>query len=124
MYAVGSVLSVRKDFYRHVGVYAGDGMVFHSHPNSGQQLVSIDQFSGGRKIRVKKAGVLDPQAFVQRLQQAQQQPNSYNLFLRNCEHTASILRNGSANSPQLWLYSGMSVLVLAGSLVLSRAARR
>jgi hypothetical protein len=124
MYEIGSVLSVRKDFYRHVGVYAGDGMVFHNHPNSGQQLVSIDQFSGGRKIRVKKAGALDKQAFVQRLQQAQQQPNSYNLFLRNCEHTASTLRSGSANSPQLWLYSGMSVLILAGSLVLSRAARR
>ena len=124
MYEVGSVLSVRKDFYRHVGVYAGNGMVFHNHPDSGQTLVTLEQFAGGRRIKVKKPGVSDQSAFRQRLHHAQQQPSGYNVFRRNCEHTVSTLRDGSASSPQLWLYSGLSVLAVAGSWALGRAIRR
>lgn len=124
MYEIGSILSVRKDFYRHVGVYAGEGMVFHNHPDSGQRLVTLEQFAGGRKIKIRKAGVGDKQAFFSRLQHAESQPNSYNVFRRNCEHTASTLRSGKANSPQLWFYTGISVLALAASITLGRARRR
>lgn len=124
MYEIGSVLSVRKDFYRHVGVYAGQGMVFHNHPSSGQKLVTLEEFSSGRRIKVKKQGVADQHAFWSRLRDAESHPSSYNLFLRNCEHTASSLRKGSAKSPQLWLYSGISVLALGASLVLRHAAKR
>jgi hypothetical protein len=124
MYELGSILSVRKDFYRHVGVYAGNGMVFHNHPDSGQQLVTLDHFAGGRKIKLRKTGVDDKQAFLLRLQQAQQQPNSYNLLRRNCEHTASTLRGGNPSSPQLWLYAGISALAVVASIALGRATRR
>lgn len=124
MYEVGSTLSVRKDFYRHVGIYAGDGMVFHNHPSSGQQLVSIEQFAAGRRIKVKRAGIKDSVGFYQRLRQAQTQPRSYNLLRRNCEHTASTLRGERAASPQLRLYSGLSVIAAAAIIAIGRAARR
>jgi hypothetical protein len=101
MYQVGSELSVPKGPFKHVGTYIGNGRVFHCHPNTGEEIVSLSQFSSGRKITVIAEGVTDWFHFLRRLGEKVANPESYNLISNNCQHAASELRTGIKKSSQL-----------------------
>lgn len=115
-------LGVRELFYTHVGAYYGNGMVFHNHWKNGMEIVSLREFSGGKRVVLLAPGVDDVNAFYTRVQQALSSPGAFNFLTNNCEHATSIVRNGVASSPQLALY-GMIGLLAIGAIAISRGVR-
>ena len=101
MYAIGTLLGVRGFPITHVGVYLGNGMVFHNHWRNNAEIISLHKFSNGRNIFVLENGTVDVGSFLVRLQQVILQSRSYNALTNNCEHAASYVRVGEAHSAQL-----------------------
>ncbi|MCU7918116.1 MAG: lecithin retinol acyltransferase family protein [Candidatus Thiodiazotropha sp. (ex Dulcina madagascariensis)] len=119
MLAVGSELSVPRQFYLHKGAYLGNGWVLHNHPERGEEVVTMDQFAGGREITVSKHGVENVADFLFRVRETLSNSGSYDFFRSNCEHTVNKLRTGVAKSPQILVW-GCIGLIAAYSLLRSR----
>lgn len=119
MYLIGSELSVPQYFYEHVGVYVGNGRVFHNHPVRGEELVSLNDFATGRKITVRRPGVSDVSGFFHRVREARAKPTPYRFLTNNCEHTVSKLRTGVARSPQVQFWGCM--LGVVGMIITLRS---
>lgn len=119
MYPIGATLEVDYLFYKHVSSFVGNNLVLHNHRIRGEEIVSLDTFSEGRKIKVKKGGVSDVATFMRRVQNVLANPKSYKVFSNNCEHTVSRVRDGITSSPQLTGY----ILLCVGALILSRSMR-
>ena len=121
MYSIGTELGVNELFYTHVGTYCGNGRVFHNHWKNGAEIISLQQFSNGKKIVVRASGVDDVPAFFNRVQRALANPRPYNFVNNNCEHAASHAREGVASSPQLVFYGVLGLF--AGACLLARSAK-
>lgn len=122
MYQIGSELSVPKAFFRHVGVYVGNGHVFHNHPVHGEKVAHLNEFSEGRTITVTKAGVTDQAGFMARFNSTMAAPKRYHLLHNNCEHTVSRLRTGQSKTPQVFLWG--TTFVLGGIAIWAAAKTR
>jgi len=121
MYAIGTELGVKELFYTHVGTYLGNGRVFHNHWKNGVEIVSLHEFSNGKKIVVRTSGVDDVPAFYNRAGRALANPHPYNFLNNNCEHAASLAREGVESSPQLAVYGVLGLF--AGTFLLIRGAK-
>lgn len=100
-------------FPRHVGIYASGRGVVHNHKSCCVELTRIEDFSGGRPIRVISRVVgswIEQENVVQRALSLIGQ--RYNLLNFNCEHAAYHAQTGVAKSPQL----GFVALCLLGLL--------
>ena len=122
MYFLGTVLSIQKLFYKHVGVYIGRGFVLHNHSQRGEEIVTVTQFADGNAISVEEVGVADQVAFLQRVRNVCATPQQYDFLSHNCDHTVSKVRTGVASSSQLAEWGFVAVLVV-GSALLVKAAR-
>ncbi len=120
MYSIGTKLGVSELIYTHVGRYIGNGQVIHNHWRNGAEIVSLDEFADGKKIKVLEQGVSSPCDFMQRVHRVLASRKPYNLFNNNCEHTASYVATGVASSPQIIFFGGLTLL--AGAYLLSRRA--
>ena len=122
MYAIGTELGVNELFYTHVGTYLGNARVFHNHWKNGSEIISLQEFSNGKKIVIRSSGVDDVPAFFSRVQCALANQRPYNFANYNCEHAASYARDGVASSPQI-VFCGVLALVTAGVYILTRGVK-
>jgi hypothetical protein len=114
MYEIGVKLGVKELFYTHVGRYIGNGMVFHNHWKNGSEVISLQQFSNGKKVFILDRGVKNIYLFNNRVQELISKNKAYNIINNNCEHAASYVSDGNAKSPQLALYSLLVALAFSG----------
>ena len=121
MYTVGSILSVQKILYRHVGAYLGKGLVLQNTPTRGAEIVTIDRFSEGASITVQDPGPICEISFLNRAYAIAVNPSPYNVLLNNCEHTVSKALHGVSRSPQI-LVAG--IVVTLGILIATAARSR
>ena len=121
MFAIGAVLEVQEFFYKHVGVYVGNGMVLHNHRERGEEIVTLNQFSESRPVTIRHVGVSDSVGFMRRVRQILAKPGSYHFLLNNCEHTVYKVRDGIAVSPQLAAL-GIIAFVIGAGIVFARAS--
>ena len=98
-YQPGELLRRRKGPVMHTGVSLGDGRVLHNTPGRGEHVSTLEEFAKGKTIRVSP-GAADARARIQTLDEDDLQ-RPYNLFVNNCEHTASRVTAGQPSSPQL-----------------------
>lgn len=121
MYPIGIKLGVSELFYTHVGRYIGNGQVIHNHWRNGTEIISLQTFANGKKVKMLDQGVQSSHEFLYRVQQVLTNRKPYHLLNNNCEHTASYIGTGTASSPQIALYGCLALL--AGGYLLSRSAR-
>lgn len=99
---------------RHAGVLLPDGRVAHKGA-SGTAIVSLEEFKQGLEIQY---GVPVPAALhMQVLHRAREsigRTPPYHVLNRNCEHYATWLLTGKAESPQV---NGLMFLALLGAFV-------
>lgn len=121
MYSIGTKLGVSELFYVHVGRYIGNGQVIHNHWRYGAEVITLQEFSNGNKVKVLDQGVQFPYEFMGRVQQVLAARKPYHILNNNCEHTASYVSTGVASSPQLAFYGGLTLLT--GAYLWSRHVR-
>jgi hypothetical protein len=118
---IGDSLAVKRGVYEHICVYVGprflDGRdVIHNDKGDVVKFTTLAAFSKGSPIHLRKAG---PSDYFQRqavLQRAHELVGTkYNLLNFNCEHAATYIQTGRAESPQLQgaFVVGLALFVLA-----------
>lgn len=98
--SIGEQLFRRKGMVMHVGVYIGNQLILHNTPDKGEHSVDFDTFANGKTVYARPTNMI-PYRVVAKAQQLLASPAKYQLFKRNCEHTASSLINDSPQSAQL-----------------------
>lgn len=100
--------------FEHHGIDMGDGTVVHLSPEGGARVAlrdstnrfrvrrtTIEQFSEGRPIQVRKyASCLDPEVIASNAE-ARIGQTGYSLLEGNCEHFATLCATGQALSDQV-----------------------
>ena len=117
-YQPGEFLRRRKGPVMHTGVSLGDGRVLHNTPGRGEHVSTLEEFAKGKTLRVSP-GSADARMRIQALDEDELQ-RPYNLFLNNCEHTASRVTAGQPSSPQLKKVAVEALIGAALLLVLRR----
>ena len=118
----GLIISRPKGLFTHWGVVTDRGGVFHNTPGHGEHEVTVSEFAAGERITTHGLAP-DVAAFLRRLHQRRRQPQTYDAFSNNCEHTVTSLIQEESRSPQLsavLLGIGVGIAV---SALLFRAAR-
>jgi hypothetical protein len=112
---IGDLLTRPKalGLFTHVGVVVGPNAVLHNAPGKGEHLATFQEFSAGKPTKVHHTGA-NPFVVIARAQNSLGNPKKYDPILRNCEHTATEIVRGNANSPQLALF----VIILTGCMLL------
>ena len=115
----GDILYVNRGFYKHYGVYAGDGKVIHFAPLAGKEInaenavvheTSLGNFLKGGVLQIdnKSKANFSRQEIVERAR-SQIGAKSYNLVFSNCEHFARWCKTGVFESEQV--YAAIDVVV-------------
>jgi len=97
----------------HVGVFAGNNSVLQNTRDKGEHLATVQEFADGNPVQVVHTGA-QPLKVLPKIAQILSRPRKYDLFGRNCEHTATEATEGRARSPQLWI--AIIVIVALGVL--------
>jgi hypothetical protein len=113
---VGDVLTRPKAFgpVTHVGVVVGSNLVLQNTPEKGERVATLQDFSAGQSIKVQRTGV-HPSIVTSRARAMLANPQRYHVIQNNCEHTATKIVRGIAQSSQLAVVFG---LALVGGLIL------
>lgn len=98
--SIGDQLFRRKGIVMHVGIYIGNQLILHNTPNKGEHSVDFDTFANGKTVYARPTNML-PYRVVAKAQQLLASPAKYQLFKRNCEHTASAVTKELPQSAQL-----------------------
>ena len=111
--AIGDILIRSKafGFINHVGVYLGFNTVLQNTRERGEHSCTIEEFCEGQKIQVLPTNG-NPMNVLDRARRILANPQRYNPFLRNCEHTVSEAAQGRAKSWQIILGVAIAVAVL------------
>lgn len=117
--SAGDLVSRRKGIlFRHFGVYLGSGRVLHNFPGRGEHVSTLAEFGVGGVIQVHPVTAEKRQWVLRNAYAVLANPQGYELFTNNCEHTVNRIANGSNRSPQLQVVIIcliMIALVRAGS---------
>ncbi len=119
MYTVGSILSVQRSLYQHVGAYLGNGLVLQNSRPRGEEIVTIQKFSEGTSFTVKDPGPICEFSFLDRAYAIANNPRRYSFLSNNCEHTVTKALYGVARSPTIQFAS----IVMALGVLIAMAAR-
>ena len=114
IFRTGDVIARRKGVVLHIGVVLAPGEVLHNTPERGEHVSSLDEFAAGRRVRLVRPAC--GQSHARDSSARPRAGRSYNLFTQNCEHTASRVVQGRAQSPQLrsWAVGiGMAAITFA-----------
>ena len=117
MYAVGTILEKPTLIYKHVGVCLNDRYVLQNVPFRGEEIVTLANFVGTSSITTIHPDMFDQLAFHRRVAEIRKNPQSYNMFFRNCEHTIYWALTGVASSPQLENYMKFAIGVAVVTLI-------
>lgn len=99
-FKLGDLLYRRKGIVDHTAVYIGGNKVLHSSPAKGVEVLSVDDYSVGRKIRVISTSIENQFLLSERIRTILEIDPSYNILTSNCEHIAHFLISGRSQSPQ------------------------
>jgi len=110
--AIGDFLTRPKalGFIEHVGVYLGSNAVATNTPEKGEHVTTLQEFASGQPVKVQRTNA-NPVAVTVNAQKILSNPKRYDLFARNCEHTAHEIIHGIAKSPMLAV---LGILALIG----------
>ena len=97
----GDLLYCRNGIVEHVGVYFGNGNVLNNQASSGVTITSIEQFAGGKEIKVISTNSANQPLLAKRLSEIFESDTKYHLITNNCEHLANFIVNGQKFSPQI-----------------------
>jgi len=100
----------------HMGVFAGNNLVCHNTPDKGEHISTVQEFADGQPMKVQRTGA-DASKTIPRINQRLANPKRYDLFRRNCQHTANEIVYGVAKSPIVAAILFALALLLAGMLV-------
>lgn len=115
---IGDLLMREKDlFFDHVGVWAGNGAVFHNSPGKGECFDTLDAFAAGRTVRVRPTAIPEHLA-AQRIRERLASPRPYHPIDSNCDHSANAVAHGVSFSPQLRF--AVFLLLVVGLIVAGR----
>lgn len=98
--SIGDILYRRKGIVMHLGIYLGNALILHNTPKKGEHQVDFDTFANGKAVYAQ-ATDMPPSQVIDKAQQILASPADYQLFKRNCEHTANDLLKDNPNSAQL-----------------------
>ena len=120
----GDILIVNRGFYKHYGIYAGDGTVIHYASQNGDfgddiciHEVPLEQFADENEIIVGRFSetflhshtLYSPEDTVRRAR-SRIGERQYNLVTNNCEHFAVWCKTGLSESFQVNVASGALAL--------------
>jgi hypothetical protein len=97
---------------RHEGVVVGSNAVLHNTPDKGEHVSTVDDFADGKPVKVHPTFAA-PALIYSRAQQVLGRPRQYDPFARNCQHTATELISGRANSAWVQAVALLLFVVLA-----------
>lgn len=97
----GDILYRAKYPATHTGIYLGNGNVFHNMPALGEHISSFNDFSEGKKVTVSKTPDAIRSEVLERLNHSLLNPENYNLFTNNCEHTINKVVFNKKRSDQI-----------------------
>lgn len=97
---IGSIIEVEKGLFTHVGVFIGNGRVFHNTPERGEHVSTIQEFSGGKPTSLKRSQTPIHLVWA-RVRECLSDPQPYSKVWNNCEHTVSKIEKGVHQSVQL-----------------------
>ena len=119
-YQIGDVIGVQEFFYRHRGIWVGNGRVFHASKKRGQNVIdTIHDFSNGKPVQHEGyPSNLSPEEVIHRAHRLIGQP--FNLFGDNCEHLVAKVHGLPKQSPQLRQWSAVALAAILVFVVLSR----
>jgi len=98
--SIGDILYRRKGIVMHVGVYIGNALILHNTPKNGEHSVAFDTFANGKTVYAQTTNML-PLQVLNNAQKILAEPQDYQLFKSNCEHTASRVLKSNPTSAQL-----------------------
>lgn len=101
MFAIGTILEIRRGAYRHVALSLGNGQVLQNTPERGEEIVPLAEFAKGLKIAARPTPRIQALSFLQRVSKIVAHPRRYHVLFNNCEHTVYWAVYGRAVSPQL-----------------------
>lgn len=104
---------------QHVGIYVGNGIVFHNTPTNGEHLATVDTFATSQPLHVFISDAARRQRALIGVRSALKAPRPYSLLSNNCEHTLTRAFGLRPNSPQL----GQWALIFAIGLLAVSANR-
>lgn len=98
--SIGDQLFRRKGIVMHVGIYIGNQLILHNTPIKGEHAVDFNSFANGKTVYARSTPIASTQVITS-AQKILEKPESYQLFKRNCEHTANQVINHLPYSAQL-----------------------
>lgn len=98
---IGDRIYRSKGLVMHVGVVVGHDLVAHNSPDNNVEVVSMKQFSQGKKVELKRSNGVDPIVLNAKLQCISEEKRSYCPIKFNCEHFANELLGTKDGSEQL-----------------------
>lgn len=104
----------------HHGLYIGDDTVVHLSKNKIVELATLQVFSDGNKIRVKKRAKYPSQAV--KLARSKIGSQTYNLITNNCEHFVNECLDEQKTSNQVSNISHISLQTAAKTGILGKHA--
>lgn len=105
----GDQLRVHGPLFAHVGMFLGDGAVFHAPKGGTARIDDYDTFAEGHTPElVSRLPVEDRYEAVKRALGLVGQP--YDALMRNCEHAVSYAQTGEASSPTLRALAGLAIV--------------
>jgi hypothetical protein len=107
----GDIIYVNRGLYKHYGVYAGNGKVFHFAPYSGTEIsaenavvheTTLEAFLKGGKLEIdKKTKAKFPRQEIVSRARSKIGGKGYSLPFNNCEHFARWCTTGVYESKQV-----------------------
>lgn len=101
--------------FTHVGVWLGNGVVFHNAPERGEHVSTVEDFASGDVVSSKSTNA-HPAIVLSRVGSRLTTPRAYDLFNNNCEHSANHVVSGKAFSAQLII--GAAIVIASVALLL------
>lgn len=106
---IGDIIGVNRGFYVHKGVYVPSGHfngcdVIHNEKDGVVSPTTMANFSGGKAVYLIKAASPNNNYFQKQAigeRGFQLIGTKYDLINFNCDHAASYIQSGRAESPQL-----------------------
>jgi hypothetical protein len=105
----------------HYGTALPNGLIAHTTPGSGKHVGPVEEFSGGKPIKIKR-----PERTSADLERVMKRAvadigKPYLPAIANCEHDVTTVHSGTAYSPMLQsVLVGLSIVLALGAVVLSK----
>ncbi len=98
---IGDRVYRSKGLVMHVGVIVGHDLVAHNSPDNNVEVISMEHFSQGKKVELKRSIGVDHAVLKAQLQRIPAENRRYCPISFNCEHFANELLGKKDGSEQV-----------------------